>query len=239
MKTQFLATLLALTLTPAALHAQKPEVERPAGSVVDFLQPIEADPLLQHSKEVYVRNGCAYCHGVDLRVRNGEAADLMHSSVVAGDVDGNVLGALLRHGIPQTAKLSPMPQFSDLSDRNVLDIARWIHHARQQGHVAELAAAPPAAGDQAAGEVYFKASCGSCHTAAAVGAALRAHPAAELPHAVLLPVRLNGVQSFKLADLHDDKINAGRAAHAKLAENISTHDWTDLSAWLLSSRAAQ
>jgi hypothetical protein len=37
-------------------------------------------------------------------VRNGEAADLLHSGLVGADVDGNLIGAILKNGIPQTAK---------------------------------------------------------------------------------------------------------------------------------------
>ena len=40
---------------------------------------------------------------------------------------------LVRAGIPQTPALSPMPQFSDLSEQQIGDLARWIHHARAEG----------------------------------------------------------------------------------------------------------
>jgi hypothetical protein len=38
---------------------------------------------------------------------------------------------LLKAGVPKTLKLSPMPQYSDLSDRQLSDLVRWIHYARQ------------------------------------------------------------------------------------------------------------
>src|ERR1051325_905641 len=116
-------------------------------------QPLP-DPVLQHSKETFVLFGCAYCHGLNL-VARGEATDLMHSALVGRDENGNRIGPLLRAGIPQTAKLSPMPQFSDLSDHQINDIVRWIHYARQQGRYKELTAAPVKAGDAAAGKSYF------------------------------------------------------------------------------------
>jgi hypothetical protein len=61
----------------------------------------------------------------------GEATDLRRSALVGADINGDRIVALLRAGIPQTAKLSPMPQFSDLSDRQLHDIAR-LHPLRAQ-----------------------------------------------------------------------------------------------------------
>ena len=72
----------------------------------DYIGQPLADPVF----------GCAYCHGVNLEPR-GEATDLLHSRLVARDTDGKTITALLKSGIPQTARLSPMPQFSDLSDQ--------------------------------------------------------------------------------------------------------------------------
>ena len=227
-----MAVLIACALMCGSAWAQKPEAERPTGGVVDFLLPIEPDPLVQHSKEVYVRNGCAYCHGIDLKVRNGEAADLMHSAIVAGDVDGNVIGPLLRHGIPQTAKLSPMPQFSDLSDRNIKDLARWIHYARQQGKFNELTAPGQAAGDAKAGEQFAQNACQECHARPMLAAMAKGMADAELRRRVLKPIPLSGVQSFKLADLHDTKALAARQRHGQLLENYRPKDFADLIAWL-------
>jgi len=74
--------------------------------------------------------GCAYCHGIDLTPRD-EAADLRRSPIVAADVNGNRIIPLLKAGVPKTLKLSPMPQYSDLSDRQLSDLVRWIHYARR------------------------------------------------------------------------------------------------------------
>src|SRR3954469_13631832 len=103
----FLAASLAIS---PALSAQ---TTSPEEYDVAYIGPRLEDPVLQHSKETYVVFGCAYCHGIYLTPR-GEATDLMHSRLVGSDENANVMGPLLRAGIPQTAKLSPMPQFSDL-----------------------------------------------------------------------------------------------------------------------------
>jgi len=230
-----LVTALALVtplVAPLALFAQKPEVERPTGGIVDFLQPIEPDSLIQHSKEVFVKNGCAYCHGVDLKVRNGESANLMTSAIVAGDVDGNVIGPLLRHGIPQTAKLSPMPQFSDLSDRNITDLARWIHYSRQQGRYRDITAAPATGGDAAKGKTAFTQNCASCHTSQQIAAIAKQYPAATLRDRAMKPPSLNGVQSYTLAALTDTKTLTARQKHGSLLENTDAASAADLTAYM-------
>ena len=114
-------------LVAGALGAQT----RPAHEYdLAYLGPPLADPMLQQAKETYVVIGCAYCHGIDL-VPRGEAADLRTSALVGADVNGSLLVPLLKAGVPKTLKLSPMPQYSDLSDRQLAQIVRWIHYARR------------------------------------------------------------------------------------------------------------
>jgi mono/diheme cytochrome c family protein len=225
------ALVLLLVFSCTMLCAQ--EIERPAGGVVHFLEPILPDPILQHSKETYVLMGCAYCHGVDLKVRNGEAADLLHSRLVAADENANVLGALLRKGIPQTAKLSPMPQYSDLSDREISEVVQWIHYSRRLGHYQELMGAPAAAGDVAAGKLYFDKICSSCHTQNDMTAVVRQYQGSDLKKRVLDPAFLSEVRSFRVDSLGDTKLIAARARHGKLLENYAAPDVANLLAWLL------
>ena len=89
-----------------------------------------ADVKMQHNKETFVIYGCAYCHGLYL-TPVGEAADLRKSTIVGADVNGNLIGKILRNGIPLTAKSSPMPQYSDLKDEEIQAISAYIHYARE------------------------------------------------------------------------------------------------------------
>jgi len=203
--------------------------------VINFLEPKLADAVLQHDKEIFVLNGCAYCHGVDLKVRNGEAADLMHSALVAADVDGNLLAPLLRAGIPQTAKLSPMPQFSDLSDHELADIVQWIHYARQDGRYKELTAQgqPSPSGDPAAGKTYFDKNCASCHSMQGdFAAAVAKYPGNALKLQILRPDALQSDPSWRVSDLQDTKKIDARNRHQKLLENYSAQDVANLLAYL-------
>ena len=89
-----------------------------------------ADAKMQHNKETFVIYGCAYCHGLYL-TPVGEAADLRKSTIVGADVNGNLIGKILRNGIPLTAKSSPMPQYSDLKEEEIKAISAYIHYARE------------------------------------------------------------------------------------------------------------
>ena len=237
-RTQFCSLLCAVIVASASNAAQSgsnagQQVERPAGGVVDFLAPILSDPILQHSKEIYVLYGCAYCHGVDLKVRNGEAADLLHSNLVAADQNANLIGPLLRNGIPQTAKLSPMPQFSDLSEREIADIARWIHYARQQSRYKELMDAKDLGpGDAAAGKIYFDKMCASCHRPDDMIKVVKSNDAATLKSQLLNPAFMKDAQSFNVDQLHDPKIAAGRQRHGKLLENYFAKEVSNLIAYV-------
>jgi hypothetical protein len=121
------AIVAAALLLVSVVHAQK---RLPPEYDVAYLGPPLADPLLQQAKETYVVMGCAYCHGINL-VPRGEAPDLRTSPIVTADVNGSRIIPLLKAGVPKTLKLSPMPQYSDLSERQLAQIVRWIHHARK------------------------------------------------------------------------------------------------------------
>jgi mono/diheme cytochrome c family protein len=186
------------------------------------------DPVMQQNKETYVLYGCAYCHGLYLQPV-GEAADLRTSALVGADVDANIIGPILRVGIPQTPKSSPMPQFSDLSDREIRAIAAYIHYARAEVRYKDLSIAPVAAGDTGAGKTYVEQQCASCHrdpkTLVEPGS-----DAAELRKRVLSPAAFQGPASFKLESR--EALSTGRARHQALLENFSEADVANIVAYL-------
>jgi mono/diheme cytochrome c family protein len=201
-----------------------------------FLGPVLPDPVLQHAKETFVLFGCAYCHGLNL-VSRGEATDLMHSALVGRDENGSRIGPLLRAGIPQTAKLSPMPQFSDLSDQQIAALVTWIHYARQQGRYQELTAAPVRTGDATAGKAYFERTCSMCHAVdrdlAGIG---RKYDASTLRAAILDPKGLKVERSFTSVRRNDTKLASAQQRHHALLENYSGEEVTNLAAYLASVR---
>ena len=189
-----------------------------------------ADAVVQHAKETYVSFGCAYCHGVNL-VPRGEAPDLRRSQLVARDQNGSTIVPLLKAGIPQTAKLSPMPQFSDLSDQQLHEIATWIHYARRHDRVQTLTEAKLPAGDAAAGKTMFEAQCSSCHTTDLTKVGGK-YDAAALRAAILNPKSLDTVDSFKVSDLNNVKLNAGREKHHAFVETVTQEQVANLAAYL-------
>ena len=223
----------AATLTCSALAAQSPSpspASARSGYDADYIGPPLSDASMQTAKETYVVFGCAYCHGITLTPR-GEAADLMHSPLVGADTNGDAIAAILRAGIPRTAKLSPMPQFSDLSDRQLHDIARYIHYARRQGRYKEIVEAKVAAGDAAAGRSYVARNCESCHAGDLDGIGKKYEPAA-IRDRLLQPATLESPQVFTVDALNDTRLAAGRQRHRFLLENVTPTDVANLVAYL-------
>jgi cytochrome c len=124
-----------------------------------------------------------------------------------------------------------MPQFSDLSDAQLHDIARYIHYARQEGRYKELVDAPPAHGDAASGKTYFDAHCSKCHSSNLTGIGKRDDSAALLRD-MLRPKALTGPTSFTLDAMADTTKAAARQAHNTLLENYTPADVGGLVAYL-------
>jgi mono/diheme cytochrome c family protein len=227
---QFVLATAALVLGTSTLGAQSVPKESYDFNYIG--QPL-SDPMLQKAKETFVLFGCSYCHGLNL-VSRGEATDLMHSKLVGSDTDGKVIGALLRAGIPQTPALSPMPQFSDLSDQQIGHLARWIHYARAQGRFKELTEAKdPPPGNIAAGKAYFDEKCGSCHSASGDMAGIGSkHSGPELKALFLKPKMMDELRSWKIDQLHDANKAAARQQHQRLLENYSADDAANVTAYL-------
>jgi mono/diheme cytochrome c family protein len=207
-----------------------------SGYDAEYLGAPLADPVLQHAKETYVVFGCAYCHGLNL-VPRGEAADLRSSAIVGRDENANLIGPVLRAGIPRTSKLSPMPQFSDLSEQQIGAIARWIHYARQRARYEQLTSAPLPPGDAAAGRGQFDRVCADCHSTRRDLTGIGSRYAADALRAQILePNSLRTDSSFRIDRLQDARTNAGRDRHGVLLENYSAAEVANLVAYLQGHR---
>jgi mono/diheme cytochrome c family protein len=209
--------LLALLALPAPLRAQAASGTPDAGGMP---APTAA---LERGRRVYVLNTCHFCHGVDLTKATMGAAVLMYSPLVGADDNGNVIGAIVRAGIPNLQ--TSMPSYPDLTQQEVEDLAAYIHFLRQAGRHRELTAAPVDGGDAAAGRAYFTASCGECHSVHAdlKGVATR-HDAEALKARLLGPP--------PPADDDGSAGRAGRRRHLTLLERYSDDDVRNLVAYL-------
>ena len=115
------------------------------------------DPAaIERGKALYGVN-CQFCHGADIRGGDG-GPSLLRSSLVLADENGELIGPVLRAGRPG------MPKFT-FSDGQISDVAAFVHTFRAAGYD-ESRLKPPSiiVGNAAAGEAFFKAKCGACHS---------------------------------------------------------------------------
>jgi cytochrome c oxidase cbb3-type subunit III len=198
--------------------------ERDAGG---FKAPTAA---LERGRTVYVLNHCHFCHGVDLTQATMGAANLSQSPLVGADEDGNMIGPLVKAGLPnlQTA----MPSYSELTSEEIVDLARYIHFLRQQARFRELSRlADTPGGDRMAGEAYFSGDthCRSCHSVTSDLAGIgRKYDTATLRARLLRPDLTKPGEGVGPT--------AGQAAHLKLLENYTPANVQDLVAYLGANR---
>lgn len=210
----WLLVLIGSVVQPALAQDAAP-MPRDAGG---FKAPTEA---LERGRRVYVLNHCHFCHGRDLTRANMGAANLSESPLVGADVDGNAIGPLVRAGLPnlQTA----MPSYRDLTDAQIVDLARYLHYLRQQARFNALAAPNGTPGDAERGRAYFEGpgNCASCHDGSdgLEGVAQR-YDADELRERLLRPRPERPVEGVEPT--------AGEAAHLRLLENYTHQNVADL-----------
>ena len=108
---------------------------------------------------------CAFCHGANARGASGP--DLIHSTLVSHDVNGNLIGQVVLNGRPDKG----MPAFQ-FSDTQIHDIAAFLHdqarlaasvYARGPG---DYPLAKLLVGNSAAGKQFFDGpgQCTGCHS---------------------------------------------------------------------------
>jgi cytochrome c oxidase cbb3-type subunit 3 len=125
-------------------------------------QAIEAGNL--PGRKEFQKN-CGFCHGPDGRGASGP--DLIRSSLVNHDVNGNLIGPVIRNGRPEKG----MPAFQ-LSDVQITQIADFLHaEARLASSVArtmpeEYPVEKLLVGNAEAGKAYFNGQgrCAKCHS---------------------------------------------------------------------------
>jgi mono/diheme cytochrome c family protein len=158
----------ALVVAVLTLNAQQPPSQggggpggRGAGGrgLGAFPQRPPADPAaLERGKALYAVN-CQFCHGAD--TRGGDSGpSLLRSQLVQDDQNGELMAPIVQNGRP------PMPKF-DFKTSQVADIAAFLHGFRINSRdPARIRPESIVTGDAAAGQAYFSAKCGSCHSPA-------------------------------------------------------------------------
>lgn len=167
---------------------------------------------------------CGFCHGRD--AAGGETGpDLTRSAVVAADVHGNKIGAVVRGGRPDKG----MPAFSSIAEADVVAIAAFLHDAAAKasslnGNRRSVAVADLATGNAEAGKRYFDGAggCASCHDASASGTFAtvgKRYQGLALLQRMLYPVsgRNNGDQATQYRPTVTVTSEAGSPITGKLA----------------------
>ena len=201
----------------AALAAAQTSAKRDAGG---YPAPTAE---LERGRTVFVFSSCHFCHGVDLTGAAMGAANLMYSRLVGRDEKGNLIGPVVRAGLPnlQTA----MPQYSDYTDQQIADLAAYIHYLRRQGRYKELIGMKEtASGDAGLGQKYFKGAgkCDGCHSTGDLAESAKKHRPDELCARFLQPG----------SAVPGSEDSPGVIAHRRLLERYSNEDVGNLLAYL-------
>ena len=114
---------------------------------------------------VQFQSNCGFCHGND--ARGNRAPDLIRSSILSHDENGNLVTPVIRNGRPAQG----MPAFTALSDSQVADIIAFLHHTASEAlPSARVPGDYPLSklltGNAAAGKAYFNGpgGCSNCHS---------------------------------------------------------------------------
>jgi len=132
------------------------------------LQRSTGDPaLIERGQALYDIN-CRACHGMDLRGGDLGGPNLLRSQLVLRDATGDAIWPVIRDG-QSSAGGSTMPPQA-LNEEDGRAVAEYIHSilataSRQGGPPpGEAVVLDILVGDPSAGQLYFEATCMSCHS---------------------------------------------------------------------------
>ncbi len=133
----------------------------------DYVHQQKANAASASAGRALFQQNCSFCHGPDARGASGP--DLIRSTLVNDDQNGELIGQVVRNGRPQKG----MPAFP-LSDLQIHQIADFLHsEAKSASTVArripsEYPLATLLVGNAEAGKAYFNGDgkCVQCHSPA-------------------------------------------------------------------------
>lgn len=154
---------------------------------------------------------CGFCHGPDATGARGP--DLVRSPLVAHDVNGDLIGEVIRKGRPEKG----MPGLP-LADQQISDIAAYLHarvsKALQSAHVpSSYPLEKLLTGNAEAGKAYFNGAggCKACHSPSGdLAGVARKYSPIELEARMLYPA---GPPSTVVVTLPSGEQIKGRLVH--------------------------
>jgi cytochrome c oxidase cbb3-type subunit III len=156
-----------LVLACAACLAAQDQPARLAAQDPDDIRQQQANAATASAGKALFQQNCGFCHGPDGRGASGP--DLIRSTLVSHDVNGDLIGQVVRNGRPQKG----MPAFA-FPDVQIGQIADFLHsEAKIASTVArrvplEYPAEKLLVGNAEAGKAYFNGAgnCAHCHSPA-------------------------------------------------------------------------
>jgi cytochrome c oxidase cbb3-type subunit 3 len=150
--------------TPAAQGTPGAGGRRVGGFVPGKQRPPGDPAQIAHGKALYGVS-CTSCHGVDLRGGDLGGPNLLRSQVALSDQNGEMILPIIQ-GSRQDAGMPAIP----VSPPDGLAVAAYIRSVLEtigsQGKPPSAGQEAPSilVGDASAGQAYFAAKCGSCHS---------------------------------------------------------------------------
>ena len=180
-----------------------------------FGQTPAADPAAVERGRSQFKSSCGFCHGED--ATGNRAPDLVRSVTVGHDVNGDLLGPLIRNGIADKG----MPAFSTLSAAQISDIAAFLHRrareAIETNHVPkDYPLAKLLTGNATAGKTFFNGAggCSGCHSPAGdLAGVARKYSPLELQQRFLYPGTKAEAKTTATVTLPDGSKVEGVVAH--------------------------
>jgi len=164
------SSALLMSLAVSAAQAPAPKTHGGAVGQAPTALANSYPPVLAEKGAPLFRQDCSFCHGRD--AGGGESGpDLTRSKLVASDVNGDKIGAVVRNGRPDKG----MPRF-DLSEDQVASLVAFVHTQRDKalaggrrgaGGRKGVDAEDLQTGNVEAGKRYFEGAggCTNCHSA--------------------------------------------------------------------------
>jgi cytochrome c oxidase cbb3-type subunit 3 len=159
------SNLFLATAVFASVAFASAQTAASGASALSAPAPVTYPPGLVQSGGALFQQNCAFCHGRD--AGGGETGpDLTSSKLVAADVGGDKIGAVVREGRPDKG----MPQFN-LTDPQIASLVAFIHSQRDEaqsrfGNRRGVSVADLQTGNVQAGQQYFNGAggCATCHS---------------------------------------------------------------------------
>lgn len=148
----------------AQAPADQPQIEiaNPEATFPAQQRALPSADVIERGDGLYQVN-CMACHGADLRGGDQGGPNLLRSTVVLNDVEGEFIGEVIRQG------MNRMPPITTLDDDGIKALAGYIHSVVA---TAERQGAPPRVeyeldilvGNAGRGERFFNRECAGCHS---------------------------------------------------------------------------